>query len=86
MGVLVALARGNAGIRPPCKNPFQRGAADVAAKISLPGSVPLGTGVMIGAGIFALVGQVAELAGSRLAHHDEHEDNFGSVRDLHSLG
>ncbi|WP_206025544.1 APC family permease [Rhodococcus sp. 14C212] len=28
------------------------------------GSVALGTGVMIGAGIFALVGQVAELAGS----------------------
>ncbi|MAT17622.1 MAG: amino acid permease [Leifsonia sp.] len=31
-------------------------------KISLAGSVSLGTGVMIGAGIFALVGQVAELA------------------------
>ena len=31
--------------------------------ISLPGSVALGTGVMIGAGIFALVGQVAGLAG-----------------------
>ena len=29
-------------------------------KISLLGSVSLGTGVMIGAGIFALVGQVAE--------------------------
>lgn len=32
-------------------------------KLSLVGSVALGTGVMIGAGIFALVGQVAELAG-----------------------
>ena len=32
-------------------------------KISLVGSVALGTGVMIGAGIFALVGQVAGLAG-----------------------
>ncbi|WP_294181561.1 APC family permease [uncultured Schumannella sp.] len=32
-------------------------------RISLAGSVSLGTGVMIGAGIFALVGQVAELAG-----------------------
>ena len=33
-------------------------------KLSLLGSVSLGTGVMIGAGIFALVGQVAELAGN----------------------
>jgi len=33
-------------------------------KLSLVGSVSLGTGVMIGAGIFALVGQVAELAGT----------------------
>lgn len=32
-------------------------------KLSLTGSVAVGTGVMIGAGIFALVGQVAELAG-----------------------
>ncbi len=32
-------------------------------KISLVGSISLGTGVMIGAGIFALVGQVAGLAG-----------------------
>ncbi len=32
--------------------------------ISLPGSVALGTGVMIGAGIFALIGQVAGLAGA----------------------
>jgi amino acid transporter len=35
-------------------------------KLSLTGSVALGTGVMIGAGIFALVGQVAELAGGWL--------------------
>lgn len=34
-----------------------------AKKLSLAGSVSLGTGVMIGAGIFALVGQVSELAG-----------------------
>ena len=32
-------------------------------KLSLLGSVSLGTGVMIGAGIFVLMGQVAELAG-----------------------
>ncbi len=31
--------------------------------LSLPGAVGMGTGVMIGAGIFALTGQVAELAG-----------------------
>ena len=31
--------------------------------ISLPGAVAMGTGVMIGAGIFALTGQIAELAG-----------------------
>jgi amino acid transporter len=31
--------------------------------ITLPGSVAMGTGVMIGAGIFALTGQIAELAG-----------------------
>jgi len=34
--------------------------------ISLFGSVALGTGVMIGAGLFALIGQVAQLAGSYL--------------------
>jgi amino acid transporter len=32
-------------------------------KLSLTGSVSLGTGVMIGAGIFVLVGQIAELVG-----------------------
>jgi len=31
--------------------------------LSLPGAVAMGTGVMIGAGIFALTGQIAELAG-----------------------
>lgn len=31
--------------------------------LTLLGSIALGTGVMIGAGIFALLGQVAELAG-----------------------
>ena len=31
--------------------------------ITLPGAVAMGTGVMIGAGIFALAGQIAELAG-----------------------
>ena len=35
----------------------------VAGSLSLIGAVSLGTGVMIGAGIFALTGQVAELAG-----------------------
>ncbi len=33
-------------------------------KLSLVGSVALGTGVMIGAGIFVLMGQIAELVGS----------------------
>lgn len=32
--------------------------------LSLTGAVALGTGVMIGAGIFALLGQVAELSGT----------------------
>ena len=31
--------------------------------ITLTGAVAMGTGVMIGAGIFALTGQIAELAG-----------------------
>lgn len=34
------------------------------SKLSLAGSVSLGTGVMIGAGIFVLMGQIAELVGS----------------------
>ena len=32
-------------------------------KLSLIGSISLGTGVMIGAGIFVLMGQIAELVG-----------------------
>lgn len=32
-------------------------------RISLSGAVAMGTGVMIGAGIFALTGQIAEMAG-----------------------
>ncbi|CAN5510091.1 APC family permease [soil metagenome] len=39
---------------------------DKDGKLSLTGSVALGTGVMIGAGIFALVGQVTEFAGSNV--------------------
>jgi amino acid transporter len=35
-----------------------------AGSLSLAGAVAMGTGVMIGAGIFALTGQVAQLAGS----------------------
>jgi amino acid transporter len=35
-----------------------------ASKLSLIGSVSLGTGVMIGAGIFVLMGQIAELVGA----------------------
>jgi amino acid transporter len=34
-----------------------------SSSLSLLGTVAMGTGVMIGAGIFALTGQVAELAG-----------------------
>ena len=34
-----------------------------ANSITLHGAVAMGTGVMIGAGIFALTGQIAELAG-----------------------
>jgi len=33
-----------------------------ANSITLPGAVAMGTGVMIGAGIFALTGQIAKLA------------------------
>lgn len=36
---------------------------DATNKLSLSGSVSLGTGVMIGAGIFVLMGQIAELVG-----------------------
>jgi len=32
--------------------------------LTLPGTVMLGTGVMIGAGIFALTGQMAEMTGA----------------------
>lgn len=34
-----------------------------AGSLTLAGTVAMGTGVMIGAGIFALTGQVAELSG-----------------------
>jgi len=37
--------------------------AEQKGSISLSGAVAMGTGVMIGAGIFALTGQIAELAG-----------------------
>lgn len=37
---------------------------DSQQSLTLPGAVAMGTGVMIGAGIFALTGQVAELAGT----------------------
>lgn len=40
-----------------------RSASYDAGSLSLTGAVSLGTGVMIGAGIFALTGQIAELAG-----------------------
>ncbi len=43
-------------------------ASDTDDKLSLAGSVSLGTGVMIGAGIFALVGQVSELAGTLMPY------------------
>lgn len=38
--------------------------ADKKGSLSLWGAVSMGTGVMIGAGIFALTGQIAELAGT----------------------
>ncbi|MCO6414000.1 MAG: APC family permease [Thiogranum sp.] len=40
-----------------------RSASYDAGSLSLTGAVSLGTGVMVGAGIFALTGQIAELAG-----------------------
>jgi amino acid transporter len=45
----------------------QRASHYRANSLSLTGAVAMGTGVMIGAGIFALTGQVAELAGSWFA-------------------
>ncbi|WP_298460571.1 APC family permease [uncultured Cellulomonas sp.] len=42
--------------------------SDQRRQVSLTGSVSLGTGVMVGAGIFALVGQVAQLAGPYVPH------------------
>ena len=36
---------------------------NTAGSITLLGGIAMGTGVMIGAGIFALTGQIAELAG-----------------------
>ena len=44
------------------KNSEQQGSDYKKNSLSLAGAVSLGTGVMIGAGIFALTGQVAELA------------------------
>jgi amino acid transporter len=41
----------------------QNEGSDEGGSISLAGAVAMGTGVMIGAGIFALTGQIAELAG-----------------------
>ncbi len=41
-----------------------RSASYANNSLSLTGAVSMGTGVMIGAGIFALTGQVAELSGS----------------------
>lgn len=35
-----------------------------SGSLTLMGAVAMGTGVMIGAGVFALIGQVAELAGA----------------------
>ena len=41
-----------------------RGAEYKSGSLSLAGTIAMGTGVMIGAGIFALTGQIAELAGA----------------------
>jgi amino acid transporter len=45
------------------KHPDDRSTKYKANSLTLTGAVAMGTGVMIGAGIFALTGQVAELAG-----------------------
>ena len=47
----------------PEQNHNRRASHYTAGSLSLTGAVAMGTGVMIGAGIFALTGQVAELAG-----------------------
>ena len=62
--------------------------------ISLGGAVAMGTGVMIGAGIFALTGQIAELAvslfplalvlGANIIGVHSHGHAFGTRRDRHS--
>lgn len=44
-------------------NHKEQGSEDNTQKLSLMSSVSLGTGVMIGAGIFVLMGQIAELVG-----------------------
>lgn len=46
------------------KNTPDRTSKYRADSLSLIGAVALGTGVMIGAGIFALTGQMAEMTGS----------------------
>jgi hypothetical protein len=46
------------------KNTPDRTSEYRADSLSLIGAVALGTGVMIGAGIFALTGQMAEMTGS----------------------
>lgn len=51
-------SHGSATDRGEHKTQYARGS------LSLTGAVALGTGVMIGAGILALTGQIAELAGS----------------------
>ncbi|HCX68895.1 MAG TPA: amino acid permease, partial [Rhodobiaceae bacterium] len=43
---------------------MERAAKYAENSLTLAGAVAMGTGVMIGAGIFALTGQVAEFAGS----------------------
>ena len=60
----------------PARHEPERSPDEVPDSLTLTGAISLGTGVMIGAGIFALIGQVAELAGDiehpqhRAAHHD----------------